>query len=80
MICRFLKKIFGVLCCAYSDPDEEDDVYNALHNDECVRVTNEDIKSTSPSSFDNNNNNNRYSLSDDPSVSYDQIYQIYYRQ
>ena len=76
MICRFFKKICS---CFYLDPDE-DDVYNALHNDECVRVTNEDIKSTSPSSFDNNNNNNRYSLSDDPSVSYDQIYQIYYRQ
>lgn len=75
MICRFLKKIF---CCAYLDPNDEDDVYNALHNDECVRVTNEDIQSTSPSSFDNNNN--RYSLSDDPSVSYDQIYHIYYRQ
>lgn len=76
MICRFLKKI----CCCFSTArnDDTDDVYNALHNDECVRVTNEDIQSTSPSSFDNNNNN-RYSLSDDPSVSYDQIYHIYYR-
>ena len=76
MICRFLKKIF---CCFSTARNDEDDVYNALHNDECVRVTNEDIQSTSPSSFDNNNNNNRYSLSDEPSISYDQIYHIYYR-
>ena len=68
MICRFLKKI---CCCFYLDPDDTDDVYNALHNDECVRVTDEQIRGSSVDS---------YSLSDDPSVSYDQIYQIYYRQ
>ena len=68
MICRFLKKI---CCCFYLDPDDTDDVYNALHNDDCVRVTDEQIRGTSV---------NSYSLSDDPNVSYDQIYHIYYRQ
>ena len=72
MIFRFFKKI---CCCFSTDRNDEDDVYNALHNDDCVRVTNEDVHDLT---FDNNNN--RYSLSDDPSVSYDQIYQIYYRQ
>jgi len=68
MICRFLKKI---CCCLYLDPNDEDDVYNALHNDTCVRVTDDQIRGASV---------NSYSLSDDPNVSYDQIYHIYYRQ
>ena len=68
MICRFLKKI---CCCLYLDPNDEDDVYNALRNDTCVRVTDEQIRRASV---------NSYSLSDDPNVSYDQIYHIYYRQ
>ena len=67
MICRFLKKI---CCCLYLDPNDED-VYNALRNDTCVRVTDEQIRGTSV---------NSYSLSDEPNVSYDQIYHIYYRQ
>ena len=68
MICRFLKKI---CCCLYLDPNDEDDVYNALRNDTCVRVTDEQIRGASV---------NSYSLSDEPNVSYDQIYHIYYRQ
>jgi hypothetical protein len=75
MICRFFKKIF---CCFLLDTTDEDDVYNALHND--ANLTEEDVRVTSPSpsqsSFDNNN---RYNLSDEPDVSYHQIYHIYYR-
>lgn len=73
MICRFLKKIF---CCFSTSISDEDDVYNALCND--ASVTDEDVRVTS---FINNddNNNNRYNLSDEPDVSYHQIYHIYYR-
>jgi hypothetical protein len=71
MICRFLKKIF---CCFLLDTTDEDDVYTALRND--ANLTEEDVRVTSPSSFDNNN---RYNLSDEPDVSYHQIYHIYYR-
>ena len=71
MVCRFLKKIF---CCFLLDTDDEDDVYTALRND--ANLTEEDVRVTSPSSFDNNN---RYNLSDEPDVSYHQIYHIYYR-
>lgn len=68
MICRFLKKIFS---CFLLDTTDEDDVYNALHNDDCVRVTDEQIRGPSVDS---------YSLSDEHDVSYHQIYHIYYRQ
>lgn len=71
MICRFLKKIFSCFSTSIAD---EDDVYNALRND--ANLTDEDVRVTSPSSFDNNN---RYNLSDEPDVSYHQIYHIYYR-
>jgi hypothetical protein len=73
MICRFFKKIF---CCFSTSIAYEDDVYNALCND--ASVTDEDVRVTS---FINNddNNNNRYNLSDEPDVSYHQIYHIYYR-
>lgn len=72
MICRFLKKIFSCFLLDTNDEDDEDDVYNALRND--VNLTDEDVRVTS--SFDNNN---RYNLSDEPDVSYHQIYHIYYR-
>jgi hypothetical protein len=62
MISRFLKKM---CCCFYLDPDDTDDVYNALHNDECVRVTDKQIRGPSV---------NSYSLSDDAMPTYDQIY------
>ena len=71
MICRFLKKIFS---CFLLDTTDEDDVYNALRND--ATLTEEDVRVTSPSSFDNNN---RYNLSDEPDVSYHQIYHMYYK-
>jgi len=74
MICRFFKKIFSCFLLDTNDEDDEDDVYNALHND--ASVTDEDVRVTCPSS----DNNNRYNLSDEPDVSYHQIYHIYYRQ
>ena len=61
MIFRFFKKI---CCCFSTDRNDEDDVYNALHNDDCVRVTDEQIRGPSVDS---------YSLSDDAMPSYDQI-------
>ena len=68
MICRFLKKIFS---CFLLDTTDEDDVYNALRNN--ASVTDEDVRVTS------SDNNNRYNLSDEPDVSYHQIYHIYYK-
>lgn len=72
MICRFLKKIYYTMfCCFSSNSDTDlDDHFNALHNDNSVRVTDEKIRGPSADS---------YSLSDDGMPSYDQIYQIHYR-
>ena len=75
MVCRVFKKIFATLFCCFccsnkSDNNESDDICNALHNDNSVRVSDEKIRGPSADS---------YSLSDDGMPSYDQIYQIHYR-
>ena len=60
-----------MFCCFFSNSETDlDDHFNALHNDNSVRVTDEKIRGPSADS---------YSLSDDGMPSYDQIYQIHYR-
>lgn len=75
MVCRLFKKIFSTLFCCFccsnkSNNSESDDICNALHNDNSIRVSDEKIRGPSADS---------YSLSDEESISYDQIYHTYYR-
>ena len=60
-----------MFCCFSSNSEiDSDDHFNALHNENSVRVFDEKIRGPSADS---------YSLSDDGMPSYDQIYQIPYR-